>query len=116
MAYATERFSENAGGMAGWGALAIYDGGGTTAQGGDTLDLVSPVAAGSINSDGFFTGQEVFDAVARVSAVQRAGRPGLLCLIRSRGNLIFDIIRLDTNVTPPRLELRGNQDAGSRIT
>ena len=118
MAYASERWNENAGGMTGHGALAIYSGMGTPAQGGDVIDISGPVSAGAINANNFFTGEEAKDAVRRASTGKSVGE-GLLVLIHSRGNLMLDVLELYTATVQgqrvERLRCRGNADAGFRV-
>ena len=102
MAYSKDRFTENAQGKTGWAGMALYDGSGTDAQGGDTL--------ATIRGPNFFTGQEVKDA-CRVAAKGDRRNPttgiidpiagtaaaggGLLCIIRGRNALGIDILYLD---------------------
>ena len=118
MAYETRRWVENAGGMTGHGALAIYDGSGTAAQGGDVVDLVAPISASAINANNFFTGDEVKDAVRRASDGKSVGE-GLLVLIHSRGNLMFDVLEIYTATVGgqqvERVRCRGNLDTSFRI-
>ena len=120
MAYASERWNENAGGMTGHGALAIYSGMGTVAQGGDVVDLQGAVSDGSINANNFFTGEEVKDAIARATKGKSVG-DGLLCFIHSRGNLILDVLELyQTTVQGQRVtrvRCRGNASGNAfRVT
>lgn len=119
MAFRQERWTENAGGMTGHGALAIYDGGGTAAQNGDLLDLVPPVADGRINANNFFDSDVVKDAIARATQGKTTGA-GLLCLMRSRGNLILDVLELyQTTVNQQRVtrvRTKGNTTAAFRVT
>ena len=71
MAYDTLRFTENAAGMTGRGGIAIYDGTGNDDQGGDPIaDMRSATLNGGL---GFFTGQEVIDAI-REAAKSDDGR------------------------------------------
>ena len=69
MAYDAKRFNENASGMTGRGAIAVYDGTGTDAEGGDTL--------ATIKRPGFFPvfrnrlPTEVFDAVRIASRYEQ---------------------------------------------
>ena len=120
MAFRQERWNENAGGMTGHGSLAIYDGGGTPDQGGDLLDLVGPtITAGTINSNNFFTSDVVKDAVGRATKGKTTGA-GLLCLIRSRGNMALDVLETyqatvgGQRVT--RVRSKGNATAAFRVT
>ena len=119
MAFHQERWNENAGGMAGHGSLAIYDGSGTPVQGGETLDLVGPVGDGNINTNNFFDSEVVKDAVGRATARKTTGA-GLLCLIHSRGDLILDVLEL-YNATVQgqrvqRVRCKGNANAAFRVT
>ena len=119
MAFAQERWTENAAGMTGHGALAIYDGGGTPAQGGDEVDLSPPVAAGHINANNFFDSEVVRDAIARATKGKTTGA-GLLCLMRSRGDLILDVLETyETTVRGERVvrvRSKGNATAAFRVT
>ena len=94
MAYSTERFSENAAGMTGRGALAVYDGRGTTAQGGDNI-----AAMRSTTGRGFFTGQEVLDAVREASKSDTPGVSfasaqggGLPCLLLANDRTVINTL------------------------
>lgn len=62
MAFALSRFTENAAGMAGMGRMAIYDGSGTTAQGGDAL--------ATLRGSNFFDHAAVRDAIREIITVQ----------------------------------------------
>ena len=65
MAYSAERFNENASGMTGRGAIAIYDGTGSDAEGGDTLGTIKGARFFPASRDNRAT--EVFDAVLLAS-------------------------------------------------
>ena len=111
MAYQARRWNENAGGMTGHGALAIYDGSGTAVQDGDVLDLTGPVSDGSINANNFFTGEEVKDAIRRATRGKSVGE-GLLCFLHGRARLILDTLEIyETTVQGQRVDrvrCRGN--------
>ena len=90
MAYSSERFTENAAGMTGRGGVAIYDGTGTTAQGGDPI--------GTIRGANFFTGQEVKDACreAQKGPVVRATGLAPDIAIAQGGGLPMIVLANDT--------------------
>ena len=58
MAFSISRWSESAGGKTGLGRMAVYDGSGTTAEGGDALS--------DIRGADFFDNQMVRDAIAQI--------------------------------------------------
>ena len=95
MAYDSKRFTENAAGMTGRAAVALYDGTGTDDQGGD------PIA--TIRADNFFTGQEVKDACREAQksevpgvdiAIAQGG--GLLCIVKARDTTSVETLYLDS--------------------
>ena len=99
MAYSKFRFTENAAGMTGRASIAIYDGTGSTAQGGDDI--------GDIRGDNFFTGQEVKDAcreaqkgpVVRATGMQpviaTTDGGGLKCLCFGNDGTSIETLYLD---------------------
>ena len=109
MAYAPERFNENAGGMTGQGAFAVYDATGSPTQGGDSLDLSPPTGAGQVNTPGFFDGAEVRAAVARASQGKTAGE-GLVVILQANNRLIMDVLYDNAGT----LTLRGETAAAFR--
>ena len=110
MAFQQERWSENASGMTGHGALAIYDGAGQVAQDGD---LVSAITANN-----FFDSDVVKDAIARASQGKTDG--GLLCLMRGRGDVVLDVLELyEATVSGQRVtrvRSKGTATAAFRVT
>ena len=129
MAYSQFRFNENAAGMTGKGNVAVYDGAGSGAQGGDPMDNTGPVGAGNINSDGFFPeGSAVYDAVreasrgkSNVGPVANAlhattGGAGLLCFIWGNNGIMVDVLYLDGDEVKCRGSQSGTFNAGYRIT
>ena len=96
MAYSKLRFTENASGMTGRAALAIYDGRGTNAQGGDTINAMR-----STTGRGFFTGQEVIDAIREAvksddtrSTFATAQGGGLPCLMLASDRTVIDTLHV----------------------
>lgn len=61
MAFISERWNENAAGMSGFGRMAVYDGSGTTGEGGDAL--------ADIRGNDFFDDEAVRDAIREVITV-----------------------------------------------
>ena len=119
MAFQQKRWNENAAGMTGHGALAIYDGGGTAAQNGDTLDLVAPISDSAINANNFFDSEVVKDAIARATKGKTTGA-GLLCFLRSRGDMVLDVLEhYEATVggrRVTRVRCKGNADTAFRVT
>lgn len=120
MAYSAERFNENASGMTGRGAIAIYDGTGTDAEGGDTLAAIKTPGFFPMSRDGAST--EVFDAVAIASRNPEAAGAGIAqtyalmagaglpLIIQARNGTEIDLLYHRVEAGPPvinRLEVRG---------
>ena len=96
MAYARHRFDENAAGMTGYGRVALYDGTGAVAAGGDLF--------ATIVADGFFTGQEAFDAVDRAAQQTDPDDPdtrgitdgeGLSIIVQGNDKTCIDVLYRD---------------------
>ena len=120
MAYDAERFNENAAGMPGRAAIAVYDGTGTTAEGGDTLATIKAAGFFPLLRNGLHT--EVADAVTLASRREKASGTsvaqaftltegqGLPIIIQARDGTEIDLLYHRIEAGPPainRLELRG---------
>ena len=138
MAYSAARFNMNASGMTGRGAIAVYDGTGTDAEGGDTLARIKapgffPLSRGAVNPMVASNApSEVLDAVQqasrrdgpRVGQVAGSddasgaetwtldGGEGLPIVIQARNGTEVDLLYHRVEAGPPpvdRLELRGGR-------
>ena len=132
MAYSKFRFNENAAGMTGKGNVAVYDGAGTGAQGGDPVDKTGGVGAGNINTDGFFPADSALADAVRAASRGRSkvgprnnaldattGGAGLLCFLWGNNGLMVDVLYVDEETgapgtptptgTTPTVKCRGSQ-------